>query len=177
MTCADGTGAFLGMTVSTDAFCRETGDGDNKIAETQALLRGHSEAITASSVLKVRSFAEWSSEVASFDSPNVDLGCGSLMKKRKGCQRTNPPWTAVVEYDGSYELEALIGAEGIIRRWNSDGSYREAYGWIAGATVIPAQASGEETLGSITVQWEGGAANDRGFVKMVDKDGTQKFPI
>lgn len=176
MNCADGTGMFIGFTVTVDAFCRESGDVGEKLAQTQAFIRAHDDAITVASVVKVRSAGSWESGVESFDSGRADDGCGSLERKRKGCGRSNPPWSAVIEYNGEFPIEALIGAEGTIRRWNPDGSYREAYGWIAGAEVIPSQAPKEESLGRIDVQWEGGAVGDRGFVKMFNESDVEQFP-
>ena len=191
MSCADGTGGYIGMTVVVDAFCRAaavdpdaggpqtapTADAGNKVSETQAFIRQATDDNTVSSIVKVRSMDPYESDLTNFESAAIDDGCGSVDRKRKGCGRTNPPWNAIVEYDGSFPIEALIGAEGQIRRWNNGGEgYREAYGWISGAAVIPNQAKGEESLGRLTFQWEGGGPADRGFPKMYDKAGVEQFP-
>lgn len=176
MTCADGMNSFLGMTVVLDGKCRADGDAGEKVAETQALLRTHTDAITVSTLVKIRSMSEWESTIESFSSPSIEDGCGSLEKKRKGCIRSNPQWSAVVEYEGDFPIEALIGAEGTIRRTNPDGTYREGYGWIAGAVVIPSQAANAEQLGRLDIQWEGGAEGDRGYVEMFNAAGTEQYP-
>lgn len=178
MTCADGTNSFMGMDVVVDYACRVEGDAGEEVVETQALIRASGAAITVSSLVKVRSFGAWESDLPSFEAPNVDDGCGSLNRMRKGCGRSNPPWTAVIEYEGSeYPIEALIGAEGTIRRWMPDGAYREAYGWIAGATVIPSHVPGEENLAELRVQWQGGKLTDPGFVKMYNAADVEQFPV
>jgi len=180
MACADGTGSYVGFTVVVDGFGRASGDAGEKTAETQAYIRAHSVLLTAAGdvhgLVRMRSFSEWTSSIESFDSPSAEDGDGNLMRKRKGCTRSNPSWTAVVEYNGEYAIEALIGAEGTIRRWNPDGSYREGYGWIVGAAVFPSQAPGEESLGSIEFQWQGGGSGDAGFVTFTDSAAVEQYP-
>ena len=180
MSCATGAGMFIGFTVEKDGNCLIEGDTDERVAEVQTIIRTHNDADPEAGldgVVKVRSAAEWLNEIEVFDSPESGDGCGSLDRKRVGCGRSNPPWEAVVEYNGEYPLEALIGCYGTIRRWNPNGSYREGKGWITGGTTIPSQAPKEETLGRLVFQFEGGRPGNDGFVKFFNDEGTEQFPI
>lgn len=178
MSCADGTGCFLGFTVEIDAQGKVAADADDWITETQGIhARTASGAITVATLVKVRSHGEWAPEVTVFDSPRAEDTHGAYMRKRVSCRKSNPPFTASIEYDGNFALELLIGAYGLIRRTNEDGSYREAKGWITRATPMPNQAPDEENLGEITVQWEGGNFTDVGHPVFFDSDGNQDYPV
>lgn len=185
--CGDGTNSFMGYTVTVDWKCLESGDSGNAVTEAQALIRNATDAITVDSIVKVREFAEWESLVTTFESGNVDDGCGNLRRMRKACSSSNPPWSAVLEYTGSYAVELLRGSEGTIARYNPDGSRREAYGFCLGGIIIPPHAQEVESLGRLDWQWEGGSPGDdqanpvvppdRGFVKFYNAAGTQEFPV
>lgn len=161
MACSDGMGAFMGMTV-TRAF-DDTTSGSN-LTDAQALIRTASQAITVSSSVIVRSFSEWTVTQDVFDAPRLEDDAGAFRRKRFGCDRDHSSWTAVIEYNGTFDLSLLVGAEGTIRRTNPDGSYWEGNGRIVGGTVLTNQAAGEESLGEITVQWTGGKAGASGVV-------------
>ena len=161
--CADGTGLWLGMTVVTDSHCRVAADAGNQVVETQALVREADDEPTVDSLMKVRSFGEWGVAVEVFDAPRPDDGCGALVRKRYSCQRQHEPWTAAIEFNGEYDLRLLVGAHGTIRRGMPDGSYWEAEGSVVAATAAPAQEVGTESMGEISIQWDGGNEGDPGY--------------
>lgn len=181
MGCADGSGAYIGYTVIVDGFGKAVGDSGEQVAETQKFIRLATDLLTVSSIVRCRSYGEWAPDVPVFESPAADDGDGAYVRMRKACQRSNPSWDCVVEYNGEYAIEALVNSEGTIRRWNPDLSYREAYGFCIGAISMPNQAPQEESLGGMTWQWEGGGAvdvanPDRGFIKMYTAGDVEQFP-
>lgn len=161
MACSDGMGAFMGFTVSR-AF-DDTTSGSN-LTNAQALIRTAAQASTVSSTVIVRSFSDWNVTQDVFDAPRLEDGAGAFRRKRFGCDRDHSSWTAVIEYNGDFDLSLLVGAEGTIRRTSPGGQYWEGDGRIVGATVLPNQAAGEESVGEITVQWTGGKAGASGVV-------------
>lgn len=163
--CNDGAGGFIGMDVTVDAFCRNTEDAGNQVAETQALIRKTTDPKTVTTVLKVTTFGPWTVSQAVIELPNVELEVGALMTKGYACHRNHDAWTAGIQFDGDYDLMLLVGAKGKIRRTVSDGSYREAEGRVISATVFPNQAEGELSVGEIAIQWNGGNYADPGFPK------------
>ena len=157
MACDDGSGCFLGFTVTQTGLC-SVNSGD--IADVQALTRQAGEAITVSSTLRVNSFGEFSAETPFFESPRVDDPCGSWANTRFSCVKMHAPFTCAIEFNGEYDISLLLGSEGTIRRSVTTLAavqYVEGTGRITQATILPAQAAGEESVGQITVKFTGGS--------------------
>jgi len=172
MSCDDGQGLFIGMTVTKDYRCLAAADIGDDVVAVQALIRLHTEDLTTSTVLKVKSAGEWRSEVEVFESPSAEDGCGALMRMRRGCIRSNSSWTTAIEYNGEWAIEKLIGIEGTLRRTSPDGTYREGTGWCLGGTIFPSQVPNEESVGELTWQWQGGSVL---AVKAYDSADTEIF--
>ena len=183
MSCDTGQNLYLTGEIIKDYACRATGDTGSEVAATQTYLLDHDVAaqdpnnaafdVEAAFQLRCRNFGEWSPEVDVFSAPRADDPCGSFERKKFGCVRKHEAWSVTFDWPqgirgaqadphvapNAYDLTRLVGAEGIFRRYQSDGSYYEGYGKITKCSGLPDGDPTEETTGTLMVCWSGGQYN------------------
>lgn len=158
MTCkSDGSGSWIGFTVSQDGQCSTA-----NVSNAQLLIQQAGTAITAGLLIKLKESPAWGARIARNASPNVQDGIGVFEKMRYGNTREHD--VVIARFDWPWEAAApgfdpllLLGAKGTLRTVGSDGTHYEDSATVVDVTVQPDRIAKTDSIGEIHFSWDGGS--------------------